>query len=1154
MSDLIEIFNASLQTGYIDKAVLSHQEYQPELLVNQKSPPKKILSTLLNQFENCTEFYVSVAFVTTSGVASIINKLQQLSDRGIKGQVLVSQYLNFTQPEALRRLAQFNNIELRIAVSGNAHAKGYIFKIDDHYNVIVGSSNLTAQALATNKEWNIKFSALEESGIIENVLTEFREDFEKAVPVTAAYIEDYERIYKNQLLFSQRSIAESITDVSAAVSPNTMQQAALENLSRLRAEKKNKALIISATGTGKTFLAAFDAKVFNPKKLLFVVHRLTIAQSALETFRKVFGVQKNMGLFSGTRKELECDFIFSTIQTISKQDHLANFPRDYFDYIIIDETHRSGADSYSRLLEHFQPKFLLGMTATPERTDGYDIFQLFDHNIAYEIRLNQAMDEDMVSPFHYYGISDLTIDDHPVEDKIDFNVLVAEERVTQIIEKATFYGSDNGITRGLIFCSKKEEAIKLSNLLNSRGLKTLALTDNSSEADRVRAMEKLETDDSNERIDYILTVDIFNEGIDIPKINQIIMLRPTKSAIIFIQQLGRGLRKVDGKHYLTVIDFIGNYNNNYLIPIALFGDTSYNKDTLRKLITEGSRMIPGASTINFDAITKEKIFQSIDTANLQLLRDLKSDYKLLKSKLGRIPMMMDFIYHGSRDPYLFVENSSSYFNFISRFENENFLNISTREKKLLELFSKEINNSKRVEESIIIKYIIEKGQISLTKLRSEILSKFNYIVSDETIQSCVANLNFEFIREKKDGQLLPVREIYDLEIVQIDNDILLPSPSFSVHLKQETFKTFLLDSVYYSIYEFEKQFNSESWQNGFVLYRKYSRKDVFRILNVAQNPVAQNVSGYLVSSDNKHCPIFVTYHKDEHISESTKYEDEFINNRSFKWMSKSNRTKKSGDVQSILGEKGQIRLLLFIKKSNDEGLDFYYMGDVRPDLSEVTEKSMKNDEGKRLPVVQFLFTLENPVPYSLFNYLQEKTTSITLKAKTKKEDLPKQTVLEFTERGLHSIPFYDFYAAAGTFSEIQSGKEYSLLNCKGIDNTDNKYFACRIVGESMNRVIPNGSVCLFKKYEAGTRNGKIVLVESRDIQDPDFNSAFTIKTYSSQKSIGENDWAHTTITLSPNSVDSKYKPITIHADDSSELRVIGEFVRIINTDEVEQSV
>lgn len=461
MDEISQIFNKSLQTGFVDKNVLSNIAYQPELLVNQKNPPKKILSSIIYELENCNQFFISVAFVTTSGVATIINKLQELEKRGINGEILVSQYLNFTQPEALKRLMQFSNIDLRIATRGNAHSKGYIFKNKDYFNLIVGSSNLTDQALSINKEWNIKISALDDSGIVEKVLNEFHSDFAKATQVTAEYILHYEEIYKKQFLLNQKNNLEELIETETRITPNSMQIEALENLEKLRMENKNKALIISATGTGKTYLSAFDAKAFNPPKLLFVVHRLTIAKDSLKTFQKVFGKEKTMGLYSGDTRELDCDFVFSTIQTISKSTHLENFKKDHFDYIIIDESHRSGADSYLRLIEHFEPEFLLGMTATPERTDGNNIFQLFDHNIAYEIRLNKAMEEEMLSSFHYYGVTDLIIDNMSVDNKSEFNLLVSDERINRIIEQASFYGSDNGITRGLVFCSRKNEAIKL---------------------------------------------------------------------------------------------------------------------------------------------------------------------------------------------------------------------------------------------------------------------------------------------------------------------------------------------------------------------------------------------------------------------------------------------------------------------------------------------------------------------------------------------------------------------------------------------------------------------------------------------------------------------------------------------------------------------
>ena len=1121
MDNILNDFIDSLQTGFVDKTILSNLDYQPELITNQKSPPKKVLTSLLQELDNCNHFYISVAFVTTSGVATIINKLKELESRGIKGEILVSQYLNFTQPEALKRLVQFKNIDLRIATSGNAHAKGYIFKNKNHYNLIVGSSNLTDQALTTNKEWNIKISALDKSSITEKVLTEFRSDFKKGIPVTLKFIFLYEEIYKKQFILNKKYILESKNEILTQITPNTMQLEALKNLKLIRENNKTKALIISATGTGKTYLSAFDAKIFNPKKLLFVVHRLTIAKDALNTFRNVFGNEKTLGLYSGENRELECDFVFSTIQTISKTAHLKNFTKNYFEYIIIDETHRSSADSYQQLIEYFEPKFLLGMTATPERTDGNDIFKLFDHNIAYEIRLHRAMEEEMLSSFHYYGVTDLTIDNKEVDQLTDFNLLISSERVNRIIEKANFYGSDNGITRGLIFCSRKNEAIELSSLFNLKGYKTIALTGDSSEEERAKSIERIETEDLSEKLDYIFTVDIFNEGIDIPKINQIIMLRSTESSIIFIQQLGRGLRKVEGKGYLTIIDFIGNYVNNYLVPIALYGDTTYNKDSLRKLITEGSRMIPGSSTINFDEITKEKIFQSIDSANMQLLADLKKDYNLLKFKLGRLPMMMDFIEHGSRDPYLFVNYSNSYYNFIKRVDQENIFKLSNQEVKLLELFSKEINNAKRVEESQILKELFQKSELKISELRNTILKLYNYTLSESTIESCIQNINFIFINKeekilyKKDNSLFFYREFLET-------------------LKNPTFKSFLLDSINYSIITFEKTYKEHLYRNGLILYNKYSRKDVCRILNWDKD-VSSTIYGYRTNYGVT--PLFVTYHKSDEIVSTIKYNDYFINPSTFAWESRSNRKIESNEIKDVITSN---RILLFVKKKDGEGTDFYYMGDVTI-INDSIEQSYMPDSN--IPVVHFKFHIEQPVIENIYNYI---TTDKKINLIDKEKQLANNNVINIIENKTSNlVPLFNFFAAAGSFSEMQSNKDFTLIECPENINQKSDYFACKIIGESMNRVIPNNSICLFKYYKGGPRNEKILLIENMDIQDQDFNSSFTIKVYYSEKEIYEEGWKHKSIVLMPNSYDDKYKNIIINEENAVGMRVIGEFISVL---------
>lgn len=1111
-NDFNESFTKSLHKGFLDKTILSESKYTPKLLTNKEIPKEKVLSTILQELDTCTEFYISVAFVTTSGIAVLFNSLLALEKRNIKGKVLVSQYLDFTQPEALKKLMTFRNIELKISTKDNTHSKGYIFKKDHYYNIIIGSSNLTSNALTINKEWNLKISGLHSSDIVDNVLNEFYVDFEKADWVTEEYIRNYEKTYALKRL-SRLSV---ITEFSnKEISPNAMQKVALDNLKKLRLGNQKKALIISATGTGKTYLSAFDVKNFNPKRILFVVHRLNIAIEAKKTFENLFGDSKTFGLFSGDHRDINVDFIFSTVQTISKEENLTIFKKDHFDYIIIDESHRSGGNSYLQLLEYFSPKFLLGMTATPERTDGFDIFSLFDHNIAYEIRLHTAMKEGMLSDFHYYGISDLIINDKKRDESRDFNFLNNDDRVEKIIYNAKKFGCDNGIVRGLVFCSNNVESDYFSKKFNESGFKTIALSGNSSEEQRLDAISRLESDDNNTRLDYIFTVDIFNEGIDIPKVNQILMIRPTESAIIFVQQLGRGLRKSESKDFLTIVDFIGNYQNNYLIPIALYGDTSYNKDTLRKLISEGSKNLPGTSTINFDEISKEQIYDSIAKTNMSLLNDLKKDYQLLKFRLGRMPMMIDFLQHESRDPFQFVLYSKkSYYHFVLKVDDSFDTLLDEESLDLLVLFSKEINNGKRVEESYLLKQLIKLGEVSIDLFIDSIYNDFGYVVSQETIKSIIQNINFDFIKSPK-------------KIVVKNGTSILFHPEFSKRLDESVFKVFFADTIEYSIQTFKNTYTHDKYKDGLILYNKYSRRDVCRLLNWNID-VSTTIYGYMTK--NEITPCFVTYHKSENIEETIKYNDHFINPSVFAWESRNNRKLDSGEIKNVIESK---RILLFVKKEDAEGTDFYFMGDVKI-VDGSVEQVLNPNSGN--PIVHFKFQLEEPVEDELYEYIT------AVRHEEKKVDS-----LQIREdASIFSIPLYDFYAAAGTFSELQDEKNFTAIEVEEKYTKDDKYFACKVIGESMNKRIPNGSICLFKKYEGGTRNGKIVLVENRDIQDPDFNSAFTIKTYSSQKSVTEEGWEHIEIVLKPNSYDQHYTDIIIDADKANNMFVVGEFIKVLN--------
>ncbi len=961
-------FNKSLIYGFIDRKKGQQYSTSPQILVNDRQTQKKVLTTLKHELEVCEEFWFSVAFVTTSGLASIKEQLIYLKERKIKGKIIVSQYLNFTQPLALKELLKFDNIDVRIATDINLHSKGYLFRNKQHYTVIIGSSNLTQYALSENSEWNLKISAKPESSIVHNFLNEFEIQFQRSIPIDSDFIKEYQSLYEitRSVNANQQKIVQHSFAKYRKVEPNKMQLEALDNIAKLRENGQNKALLISATGTGKTFLSAFDVLKVKPRKFLFVVHRKTIADAAMETFKTLVSDQKvTFGYYSGEEKNFDADYIFCTIQTLGIDEHLQKFSRNHFDYIVIDEAHRSGASSYQKILEYFQPDFLLGMTATPERTDNFDVFKLFDYNIAYEIRLHKAMEEKMLTPFHYYGVSELEIDGHVVTDTADFNLITSEQRVHHILEKINLYNCDNGEIRGLVFCPPKQEKETeyLVRKFNENGYKSVFLTGSSSDKERTEAIRRLETEDLEDKIDYIFTIDIFNEGVDIPKINQVVMLRPTQSAIVFVQQMGRGLRKIEGKEYLTIIDFIGNYSNNFLIPIALYGENSYNKDTLRKLVLTGSESLPGVSTINFDQIARERIFESIDKSNFQHRKELIQDYKLMKYKHGRIPMMMDFVKSDARDPYAYVmdKTSKSYFEFLESQETYLVGQLSESEKAILREYNREVNNGKRLADTFILDKMIYNESFSVTEINTEFNKVYDGQIDKETIISVIGNLNCEFNKKRESIPLIKNNKLFEFY-----NDQIHRTNTFKQLLDNQEFKKFLLDNIEYGYSKFKLQSINKLNQLGFYLYAKYSRKDLCRIINLPTNQESV-IYGYKTFPNM--IPLFVTLHKDKEINDSINYHDHFISPQIFEWMSRKDRNLSSKDVVDIReSQNNNIPVVLFIQKHNGEGFDFYFMGRVKPLENNNSFKISKVGNTKH-SVVIIQFELEVPVDLEIYNYL-----------------------------------------------------------------------------------------------------------------------------------------------------------------------------------------
>ena len=815
---------------------------------------------------------------------------------------------------------------------------------------------------------------VENGAVAKDIISEFDRlwNSERACDY-ADFIEDYRiryKIKKEQQKLARES--EVISIEKYKLEPNSMQVKFIESVMDLYESGENRALLISSTGTGKTYASAFALREMLQKRAketgrnvraLFLVHREQIAKQALRSYKNVFGERYSFGLLSGNSKNYKSDILFSTMQMMAREDIMKKFNANDFDIIIIDEVHRAGADSYQRIMNYFTPRFWMGMTASPDRTDGYDIYGLFNHNIAYEIRLQQAMEEKLLCPFHYFGITDLEVDGHVIDDDDLKNVqnfakLVCDDRVQYIMQQTEYYGYSGDRVRGLMFCSSKEEAKTLSVKFNMRGLRTIVLTGDSSQNEREDAILRLEQNEQENALDYILTVDIFNEGVDVPAVNQVIMLRPTESPIVFIQQLGRGLRKYAGKEYVVILDFIGNYMNNFMIPIALSGDRTYNKDTIRKYVREGSRVIPGESTIHFDEISKKRIFESIDSSKTTK-SFLKEKYFALKYKLGRVPNILDFYEYGEIDPMLFIQYSRSYDQFVKTVDKDFNIMFGDREEAILEFISSLVNG-KRVHELLMLKCILNNEKMSPDTYR-ELLEEKGEIYREADYVSALNVLGKVFVNAPSEK-----KRYSNIEFISMDyakNGILRRASAFYSLFSNNAFVNGVESLVKYGLKRYEDLFKNHD-EDNLVLYEKYSRKDVCRILNWEHDD-SSTVYGYRIKHNT--CPIFVTYEKKDDIANSTKYEDQFINNQLFSWMTRSKVSLESPESQKIINySKIGLKIYLFIKKSDGEGTDFYYMGKVSP--IDYMQTEIENDNGQKLPIMNFKMKLEHSVREDIYEY------------------------------------------------------------------------------------------------------------------------------------------------------------------------------------------
>ena len=618
---------------------------------------------LIQSLKKADSVDIIVSFLMESGVKMLLEELDNALKRGAKIRILTGNYLGITQPSALYLLKKKlgSRVDMRFynEKERSFHPKSYIFHYERYSDIYIGSSNISRSALTSGIEWNYRFSSVSDPKNYEKFYQVFEDLFEHHSiiidneelkrysqnwhrPAVAKDLERYEYSHQNEENESED------TKVRLLYEPRGAQIEALCALEDTRAEGAKRALVQAATGVGKTYLAAFDSKSY--ERVLFVAHREEILKQAAASFRNVRN-SEDYGFFTGEEKSTDKSVIFASVATLGRSEYLSEkyFAPDYFQYLVIDEFHHAVNEQYQRIVEYFKPQFLLGLTATPERMDGRNIYELCDYNVPYEISLKDAINKGMLVPFHYYGIYDDTDYSglHLIRGRYDEKELnetyIGNVHRHDLIYK---YYCKYGSKKALGFCCSRAHAEEMAKEFCERGIPSVAVYSNTNgtySEERGKAIEKLKSGE----IRVIFSVDMFNEGVDITSVDMVMFLRPTESPIVFLQQLGRGLRRSKGKEYLNVLDFIGNYEKagrvRFLLTGRTLGKNEYYNPADRS-------EFPDDCLIDFDMKLID-LFSEMDKKHLKIKDQIRNEYYRVKEFLGRIPSRMDLFTYMDDDIY-----------------------------------------------------------------------------------------------------------------------------------------------------------------------------------------------------------------------------------------------------------------------------------------------------------------------------------------------------------------------------------------------------------------------------------------------------------------------------------------------------------------------
>lgn len=858
-------------------------------------------------------FDFSVSFIKIAGLNEIYDSLVTFLDNpNHTGRLLTTTYQFFTDPESLIKLYNLSlshpNFTVRIDMGGSEHrgfhTKGYVFRNDIQSAYLIGSTNLTKQALTLNEEWNLLVTR-ENDSQLAHIMHEFNYLWNQSKEVDLPLIDNYQKYYKSNVV---RDYHQEFISTLQPLTQNAMQKEALQQLELTRLRGGKRALVVSATGSGKTYLAAFDVQqLSNPKvrKVLFIVHRDKIRFDALYTFRQVFHDDYTYGFFDGKKKDFEVDFLFAS--NIALSQHLSLFESTLFDYIVIDEAHHAGAETIRKIIDHFNPRFLLGLTATPHRMDGTDVFQLFDNNLPYVLSLREAIRDNLIVPFHYYGIKDeANYEVKDIQNQFDHTEIVSRAQNLDTNIKKHLVLTEK--LRAIGFCRTVKEAEDMAIIMQQFGYQCTSMTADTPYIIRKSAFDSIESDTTGS-LNIIFTVDLLNEGVDIPSINAVFFLRPTDSHVVFTQQLGRGLRKYPGKEYLTVLDFIGNhYERVEQLAIALTSMITTGDHTNRKMINiikDDFKNLDIPISIHLDQISKDTILAKLEKTVDMTKKKILSEYNSFKAFLAReqyegqiqIPSHTDFCNtEYAPDLMKIISKYGSYHDFLVLVENDYNVQFSPNELDIIRSISALLPITQNLV-FLSLAMLISNGPLSEEELLLALQKEdqtINRYDLDYSLKVLSGEIDGTWIGNKK--PLPPLINRGD-QIEFIDGTLILVN--------------YLRDILEYGLFFWRRNYGS----NNLVNHRSYRQQDIYMILKLPK--LITFMRGEWWMKDKNMTILYITLQKDQ--NSDILYKDAFIDRWTMKWESMGGKT-----TRHINDYRNRQNVNIFVRKKDSSA--YFYLG------------------------------------------------------------------------------------------------------------------------------------------------------------------------------------------------------------------------------------